>query len=378
MCAANRLVEERCLALMECQPGGEFADSATEPVAAAPHTPAPQPTQNKHPIPAQVTHFYLEHMRRSGYYHQLRRIVEPSEQELTAPGWWDTSGEHACTVITGLQHKFPQTALILVADACFSYCRFCFRSRFVGRSSHEIAVDYPKIAEYIRQRPQINNVLLSGGDPLMLDTERLNDILDHLLPIPHLSTIRIGTRAIVYYPARFNDEQLGLMFERILQAGKTAVLVTHINHFAEVSNEAERHLSNLRKLGVLLYNQTVLLKDVNDDPAILASTFRELHALGVRPYYLFQARPVKGASHFQVPLRRGVEIVHSVNRLLSGIEKTFRYIVSHSTGKIEILDVGEDNRLYMRYHQHTDGPKIGRIFSRPCPEETSWLDDLPE
>jgi lysine 2,3-aminomutase len=329
-------------------------------------------------MPTQITQAYYEQIRPSGCYEQLRRIVEPSQEELTAPGWLDTSDEQTSTVITGLQHKFAQTALILATDQCFAYCRFCFRRRFVGVSSREIAVDYAGIAEYIRQHPEIDNVLLSGGDPLTLDTERLNNILDHLLPIPHLSTIRIGTRAVVYYPARFDDDQLTVMFRRILDAGKTAVLVTHINHFGEVSNEAERHLSNLRKLGVLLFNQAVLLKNVNDERATLARTFEKLHGLGVRPYYLFQARPVKGASHFQVPLHRGVQIVHSVNRRLSGIQKTFRYIMSHSTGKIEILDLGEDNRLYMRYHQHTDGRKIGRIFSRPCPEETSWLDDLPE
>jgi lysine 2,3-aminomutase len=375
MCAANRAVQEECPPLPKCHRNSEFYGSTNERFAAAL---APHPTHNSHFIPSEVTQFYDEQIRCSGYYHQLRLIVEPSEDELNAPGWLDTSGEKACTVITGLQHKFPQTALILVTDTCFSYCRFCFRRRFVGTSSQEIAVDYPKIAEHIRRHPQIDNVLLSGGDPLVLDTDRLNEVVDLLLPIPHLNTIRIGTRAIVYYPQRFKDEGLTLMFRKILDAGKTCVLVTHINHFAEVSDEAEEHLTNLRRLGVLLYNQSVLLNNVNDDPAILAGTFQKLHVLGVRPYYLFQARPVKGASHFQVPLRRGVEIAHGANRRLSGIEKTFRYIMSHSTGKIEILDVGEDNRLYMRYHQHMDGRKIGRVFSRPCREDTCWLDDPTE
>jgi L-lysine 2,3-aminomutase len=119
------------------------------------------------------------------------------------------------------------------------------------------------------------------------------------------------------------------------------------------------------------------MRQVNDDPEVLATLFAGLHAMGVRPYYLFQARPVKGATHFQVPLGRGAEIVREVNRRLHGLEKTFRYIMSHRTGKIEILDLAEDNRLYMRYHQNKDVERIGRVFSRPYREGACWLDDLP-
>ncbi len=116
---------------------------------------------------------------------------------------------------------------------------------------------------------------------------------------------------------------------------------------------------------------------MNDDPDILAATFEKLHSLGVRPYYLFQARPVKDTLHFQVPLRRGLEIVHNVNKLLSGIQKTYRYIMSHYTGKIEILDIGEDNQVYMRYHQSRDIRKIGIVFSQSYREGACRLDDLP-
>jgi L-lysine 2,3-aminomutase len=117
---------------------------------------------------------------------------------------------------------------------------------------------------------------------------------------------------------------------------------------------------------------------VNDDADILAATIEKLHAVGVRPYYVFQGRPVQGASHFQVPLRRGVEIVQQANQRLSGIQKTFRYIMSHATGKIEILDVGDDDRVYLRYHQNKYPDRIGRIFSRRYVEGACWLDDLVE
>jgi KamA family protein len=223
----------------------------------------------------------------------------------------------------------------------------------------------------------MNNVLLSGGDPFVLSTGKLNKILDHLLPIPHLSSIRFGTKAIAFAPKRFEDPALPAMFHRIHDAGKSAVIVAHFDHVGEISAEAERNIRDLRAHGVQFLNQSVLLAKVNDDAEILAATFAKCHAIGVRPYYLFQGRPVKAASHFQIPLRRGIEIVRGINRRLSGIQKTFKYIMSHYTGKIEILDLA-DNRVYLRYHQSKHPENIGRIFSRPYVEGACWLDDLPQ
>jgi KamA family protein/D-alanine--D-alanine ligase len=327
--------------------------------------------------PYKVTPFYDEQIRRSGYYEQLKNIVEPTLAELEGPGSLDTSGEHDHTKMNGLQHKYPQTALLLVTDQCFSFCRFCFRKRFVGQPSEEVARDYGRISRYIKSHPEITDVLLSGGDPFVLRTEQLHSILDHLLPIAHLTSIRFGTKAIISYPPRFRDKGLPELFGRITTAGKAAVIVTHIDHIGEVSEETELAIKKLHRLGVQFFNQTVLLRNVNDVPDILAATFGKLHSLGVRPYYLFQARPVKGTLHFQVPLRRGIEIVHDVNKRLSGIQKTYRYIMAHYTGKIETLDIGKDNRLYMRYHQNRDTRKIGMVFSRPYREGACWLDDLP-
>lgn len=326
----------------------------------------------------QVTKFYNEQIQKSGYYEQLRRIVEPSLREFESPGKLDTSGEHENTVVPGLQHKYAQTGLLLVTDRCASHCRYCFRKRLVGNDSDEIAPDYAQAAAYMRQHPEMNNVLLSGGDPFVLSTPKLHRIMNHLLTVPSLTSIRFGTKAIAFYPPRFADPELVGLFARIAAAGKTPVIVGHFDHIGEISEESERNIRRLRETGVQFLNQSVLLARVNDDPEILAATFAKCHAMGVRPYYLFQGRPVKAASHFQVPLRRGVEIVRGINQRLSGIQKTFKYIMSHYTGKIEILDLGEDNRLYMRYHQNKDPQKIGRLFSRGYVEGACWLDDLAE
>jgi lysine 2,3-aminomutase len=326
----------------------------------------------------QVTRFYNDQIKKSGYYEQLKHIVEPSLREFESPGVLDTSGEHDSTVVPGLQHKYAQTGLLLVTDRCASYCRYCFRKRLVGNDTEEVAVDYARVADYMRQHPEMNNVLLSGGDPFTLNTHKLNKILDHLLTVPNLTTIRFGTKTIAFYPPRFADPELPAFFERIHAAGKTPVIVGHFDHVGEISEEAERNIRKLRAIGVQFLNQSVLLANVNDDPEVLAETFARCHAIGSRPYYLFQGRPVKAASHFQVPLRRGVEIVRGINQRLSGIQKTFKFIMSHYTGKIEILDLGDDNRLYMRYHQCRTPEKIGKIFSRPYVEGACWLDDLVE
>jgi KamA family protein len=326
----------------------------------------------------QVTKFYQEQIQNSGYYDQLKHIVEPSLKEFQSPGDLDTSGEHDNTVVPGLQHKYAQTGLLLVTDRCAAYCRYCFRKRIVGNDSDEIAPDYADVAEYIRRHPEMTNVLLSGGDPFVLSTHKLHRIMDHLLSCSNLTSIRFGTKTIAFYPPRFADPELPGLFERIKAAGKTPVIVAHFDHIGEISEEAQKNIQKLREIGVQFLNQTVLLGRVNDDPDVLAATFHKCHAMGNRPYYLFQARPVKAASHFQVPLREGIEIVRRVNQRLSGIEKTFRYIMSHYTGKIEILDMGDDNRVYMRYHQNKHAENIGKIFSRRYVEGACWLDDLPE
>ncbi|MER8640658.1 lysine 2,3-aminomutase [Mesorhizobium sp. M1365] len=326
----------------------------------------------------QVTKFYREQVRTSGYYDQLRYIVEPSFDEFESSGNLDTSGEHDNTVMPGLQHKYAQTGLLLVTDRCASYCRYCFRKRIVGKHSDEITTDFTQIARYISNHPEMTNVLLSGGDPFVLSTAKLDKILDHLLPIPHLDSIRFGTKAIAYQPKRFEDPALPALFQRIHETGKASVVVTHFDHIGEISVDAERNIRSLRAQGVQFLNQSVLLAKVNDDPEILAATFAKCHQMGVRPYYLFQGRPVKGASHFQVSLRRGTEIARGINQRLSGIQKTFKYIMSHYTGKIEILDLVADGRVYMRYHQNKTPEKIGKIFSRPYLEGACWLDDLPE
>ena len=218
----------------------------------------------------QVTRFYNDQIRASGHYEQLKHIVEPSLKEFSSPGALDTSGEHDHTVLPGFQHKYPQTGLLLATDRCASYCRYCFRKRIVGKTSDEVAPEFARIADYIRAHPEMNNVLLSGGDPMTLRTEKLHRIMDHLLDCPNLTSIRIGTKTIAFYPPRFADPELPGLFRRILDAGKAAVIVGHFDHFGEISAEAVKNIRKLREVGVQFLNQTVLLGRVNDHPYTIA------------------------------------------------------------------------------------------------------------
>ncbi len=329
-------------------------------------------------LPPLVSAEYVQQLQASGHYDRVRYIIEPTDKELALSGHWDTSGERCDTVVRGLQHKYTQTALLLVTDSCFAHCRYCFRKRFVGQSSDEIAVDYAEVARYVAAHPEINNILLSGGDPLTLPTEQLEAIVEPFLSIEHVTSIRFGTKAIVYLPRRLAERRLLRLLERIRQAGKAACLIVHVDHYGELSPETDDLLRDLRAAGVQLLNQTVMLRHINDDPDVLTQTFATVHRLGIRQYYLFQARPVRGATHFQTPLRQGVRIAQEVTRRLNGMEKSFRFVMSHETGKIEILDLSDDDRLIMRYQQCTQPAKIGRVFSRPCPPDARWLDDLPE
>ncbi len=184
-------------------------------------------------------------------------------------------------------------------------------------------------------------------------------------------------KTITFNPIRLRDPKLKSVFERIINAGKAAVVVTHFDHFAEISDEARARIRELREIGVQFLNQGVLLKGVNDDEPTLIRTFANLHAIGLRPYYLFQTRPVLGASRFQVPLREGVTLVRAAQHNLSGIQKTFRYVMSHVTGKIEILGFdAKTDRLILRYHQAKDPNMVGLVFSKNCAADARWLDEL--
>jgi len=327
--------------------------------------------------PMRITEYYLSLMDKTDKNDPIRKLVVPLAVELDASGEYDTSGERQSTKVPGLQHKYAQTALLLVTNECATYCRFCFRKRLVGLSSEEILQDFREAVRYIRFHREINNVLISGGDPLILPTSRIADLLEALSDIPHLDFIRIGTRIPVTFPDRvLHDEELLGVLNRHSLKRRRLYVVTHVNHPREISEKFVSAVGKLIESNVVVNNQTVLLKGVNDDADILARIQSRLVRVGVNPYYVFQCRPVKRVKrHFQVPLYKGYEIVEDAKRKLSGHAKRFRYVMSHRTGKIEIVGIVGDE-IYLKYHQARDPRNTGRFFKRELNKTAAWLDEL--
>ncbi|MHC3129222.1 MAG: KamA family radical SAM protein [Candidatus Bathyarchaeota archaeon] len=332
-----------------------------------------QITQN-HPM--RVTPYYMSLIDWNDPYDPIRKMAIPSMEEFNLQGSYDTSGEAENTKMSGLQYKYQETALILATNKCAMYCRHCFRKRLVGLQTKEIIERFEDAAEYIKQHEHINNVLVTGGDPLVLENEVIEKLLSILSDLPQLKFIRFGSRAPVTFPSRFEDDELLRILSRYSRPDRRIYVVTQFNHPKEITKQSIKAVDNLIKSGVIVNNQTVLLKGVNDDPMTLANLMNSLVSIGVNPYYIFQCRPVKRVKHnFQVPLCRGVEIVEEAKKHCNGHSKRFRYIMSHRTGKIEILGIFDDE-IYFKYHQAKNRNKIGKIFKRSLDEKAGWLDDF--
>ncbi|MBW1644503.1 MAG: KamA family radical SAM protein, partial [Deltaproteobacteria bacterium] len=302
--------------------------------------------------PMSITRYYASLINKNDPNDPIREMIVPSTAELDLSGTYDTSGEKFNTVLTGVQHKYKQTALILSTNRCTAYCRFCFRKRLVGKPSHEIIEQFKEALKYVSDHEEITNVLISGGDPFILDTKIIKVFLDELADIDHLDFIRFGTRVPVVFPQRIiEDDVLVRMLSEYSEKQRQIFIVTHFNHPNELTAEAKTAVLTLRKAGLVINNQTVLFKGVNSNPETLSELMHKLLRMGINPYYVFQCRPVKRVKkHFQIPLVQAVEIVEKARSYLDGHGKRFRFIMSHKTGKIEIIGIIGD-KIYLKYHQ---------------------------
>jgi len=308
----------------------------------------------------------------------IRRIIIPDERELDMHGRLDASSEANYTLAPGLQHKYQFTALLLVSEVCGGYCRFCFRKRIFMEEGEEISRDLTEGLDYIRSHRELNNVLLTGGDPLVLATEKLDAILAELRKIDHVRIVRIGTKMPAFNPFRIlDDPKLLEMFERHGSDDRKLYVMTHFNHPRELTPEARRAVTLLMKTGAVLANQTPLLRGINDDPAVLGELFNELSYIGVPPYYLFQCRPTLGNRMFSIPIEEGFEIFEKARMLCSGTGKRARFVMSHVTGKIEMVGRTED-LVYFRYHRAANFDEKARFMVFRSNPRAYWFDDYEE
>ncbi len=328
--------------------------------------------QNKYPV--YVNPYYLSLIDPQDPEDPIRKMCIPSKEELTTSGRLDTSGEKEHTVLPGLQHKYPQTALILSTNKCATYCRHCFRRRLVGIHDKESAVDLDKIIAYIHSHKEISNVLISGGDAFMNSNKKIQEFLSLLCDIPHIDFIRFGTRTPVVLPQRIaTDYDLKLILSDASKR-KQLYVVTQINHPNEITTESIIAIKELLKLGIPVLNQAVLLKGVNDNSMVLATLIKMLTSIGVAPYYIFQCRPVTGVmNHFQVPLREGSRIVSSAMDLQNGLGKRLRFMMSNVTGKIEILGIHDSRYMVFKYHESVLPADKNWVFEQPVSANQCWL-----
>jgi lysine 2,3-aminomutase len=263
--------------------------------------------------PMRINPYYLNLIKKRGDPIYRQAIPDPREISLRE-GYEDPLNEEGLSPVPGLTHKYPDRVLLLVSNQCPVYCRFCNRKRLVGKPAIISQDTIQEGINYIRANKQIRDVLLSGGDPLLLSNEELKSILSRIRSITHVEIIRIGTRAPCTLPQRVTPNLV-----EILKMFHPLYINTHFNHPAEITPQSSLACRRLAEAGIPLGCQTVLLKGVNDRSGIILELMRKLLEIRVRPYYLFQADLVKGTSHFWTPITRGVEIIKSLQGYLSGL-----------------------------------------------------------
>lgn len=323
-----------------------------------------------------VSDYYLKLIDWNDPADPIRQLVIPRADELHDWGKLDASNEAANTVLRGVQHKYPDTALLLCNEVCGAYCRYCFRKRLFMNDNDEASKDLTPGIDYIRAHPEITNVLLTGGDPLLLSTRRLTEIIGALREIEHVQIIRIGTKMTAFNPFRVLDDPALLeMFAKYSTPNKRIYVMNHFDHPRELTGEAVDCMDKLIRAGVIMTNQCPLIAGINDDPQVLSDMFRRLSWIGCPPYYLFQGRPTAGNDPYKVPIVRGWEIFREALRHGSGLARRARFVMSHETGKIEILAVDEKH-IYLRYQRAKDADLRGRFLVYKRDDAAYWLDDL--
>ena len=246
---------------------------------------------------------------------RMQSIPSAAEARVSVGEYRDPLGEDGLSPTRALVHRYPDRVLLLALDRCAVYCRHCNRRRMVGQDDGVISErDLEAAIAYIRRTPQIRDVLVSGGDPLTLSTEKLDWILGEVRAIPHVDFIRIGTRVPVALPMRVDDELCAM-----LRRHHPLYVNTHFNHPKEVTAEARAACERLADAGIPLGNQTVLLRGVNSQARTLEALFRALLRSRVRPYYLFQGDPVEGTDHLRTPVAAGIEIMRQLRGRVTGM-----------------------------------------------------------
>jgi KamA family protein len=323
-----------------------------------------------------------------GIVGRIRQELNPhpaGQRELNVPRL--PNGE----LVTGIQHKYRETVLFFPSQGqtCHAYCSFCFRwAQFIGDKALRMATTEAQgLHAYLRQHRCVTDLLVTGGDPMVMKTKHLEAYLEPLLhrDFDHVQTIRIGTKALTFWPYRFvsdpDSDALLALLERLVAAGKHVALMAHFNHWRELDTEiCERAVERIRSTGAEIRTQGPLLAHINDDPDVWAELWRKQVRLGIVPYYMFVERDTGAHHYFKVPLGRAWEIYREGLQQVSGLARTARGpSMSAGPGKVEITGVatiGGEQVYVLRFLQGRNPDWVNRPFFARFNPEATWLDDL--
>ncbi|MCP1438544.1 EF-P beta-lysylation protein EpmB [Erwinia persicina] len=244
----------------------------------------------------------------------LLQVITQSQEFIDAPGYSTDPLDEQSSVVPGLLHKYHNRALLLVKGGCAVNCRYCFRRHFPYSDNQGNKRNWQQALEYIRQQPQLDEIIFSGGDPLMAKDSELAWLITELEQIPHVKRLRIHTRLPVVIPARIT----AALCQRLAETRLQTLLVTHINHAREIDDELREAMRQLKRAGVTLLNQSVLLRGINDSAATLAELSNALFDAGILPYYLHVLDKVQGAAHFYVSDEQARNIMRELLSQVSG------------------------------------------------------------
>jgi lysine 2,3-aminomutase len=279
-----------------------------------------------------------------------RQYVPTVEELDIQDGMIDSLDEDADSPVPNITHRYPDRALFLVSPVCASYCRFCTRRRKVGDPEKIPLNQYESAFAYIRSHPEIRDIIMSGGDPMMLSDRRLEYLFQNLRAIPHVEIIRIGSRITSQLPERITPE-----FCQMVKKYHPIYMNTHFNHPSELTPAAVAALGRLADAGVPLGCQTVLLRGVNDDPAIMKELMQKLLKARVRPYYIYMADQVAGGEHFRTTVQKGLEIIQALRGWTSGLAVPHFVIdAPGGGGKVPLLpeyveEINDDEVIFRNY-----------------------------
>ena len=329
--------------------------------------------------PFKANEYYLSLINWEDKNDPIRRLIIPdlSELEDTWKGF-DPSDEKHYTVMQGVEHKYDSVCLLLVSNVCAGICRYCFRKRLFKVNRKDYIINYDGAIDYIREHKEINNVLITGGDPFILKTDKIVYLIKKLREIDHVNIIRFGTRFPQFFPMRiYEDKELLSVLKDYSFPEKRIYVITHYVHKNEITKESLKCIDALLNSNVILANQTPLIRGINDKPEVLSDLLNTLSYIGVPPYYIFQCRPATGNKNFSVPIEEGYLIVEKAKKYCSGLAKRAKYVMSHSSGKIEIIGLTNENIIF-KYHRAANNKNSGKIYIFKRNPNAYWFDDYEE